>query len=124
MEIARARQGLTPAVMTGYCEALKRKPACVIKMDSDGEHDPSDFPKLIENIRENKSNYEWLREDKFGLGKGFRILQPNALSQIMPALEEHTCRVYQNHPDDPENRRGIDRETDNLMDALNKKTDT
>lgn len=44
-------EGLNIAVVSGYKEALKSKPEFVIKLDSDGEHNPFDFPKLLKCIK-------------------------------------------------------------------------
>ena len=111
-------QGLTPAFVLGYKEALKKTPAYVIKLDSDGLHDPSKFPVLLNRITRDKNmKFTWLKEDP-KKGYGFRAIRGNVLNEIMPALEKYSICLVKKYPDNPEERRGADRMTNRLINAL------
>ena len=88
----KENQGLNIAVVKGFKEALKSKPEFIIKLDSEGDHNPSYFPKLLNHIT---------RYKKFKLvtfrpkgqttknGFGFRIISYDALETIIRDLEKY-----------------------------------
>lgn len=49
-------RGYGAALRTGFKEALKESPRIVITLDADGQHDPSEIPKLIKPILEGKAD--------------------------------------------------------------------
>lgn len=102
-------KGLNIAVVRGYKEALKSKPEFVIKLDSDGEHNPSDFPKLLKFIkRVNKLKLVYIRDKDQILKKGFgfRIIICDALKAIISDLEKFAYEEKR-----AGNTRGVDQKT-------------
>ncbi|HDI31777.1 MAG TPA: glycosyltransferase family 2 protein [Thermofilum sp.] len=61
-------KGYGAALRTGFKEALKESPKIIITLDADGQHDPSDIPKLIKPIIEGKADIvlgsRFLKESK------------------------------------------------------------
>jgi len=112
-------QGLTPAVVLGYCEALKREPVFVVKLDSTGDHDPSNFPCLLGRITKGKKMKIVVSRCDL-LGFGFRLIRSEILAEIMPDLEKYSDSLFEKYPDNPECRRKVDRMTNQLIGALNK----
>jgi len=58
------RRGFNMAVVKGYQQALRSKPVFVIKLDSDGQHLPKDFPELLEHAKKHPecktcSSHSW-----------------------------------------------------------------
>lgn len=114
---SKRNQGLTPAVVSGYKEALRSipPPIFVIKLDSDGFHSPSKFPILLDRIRKKNTNIECFSDDDQGFG--FRILRSDALRGTMPDLQRFSRDVQRKFPN-PEDRRGVDKKTKHLIEAL------
>ncbi len=48
----KVNMGLGSAIRTGFKEALKYKPAVVITIDADAQHEPRDMPKFLKKIEE------------------------------------------------------------------------
>lgn len=94
--------GLNLAVLRGYKEALNQKPDFIIKLDSDGQHNPSDFPKLLERIKKE----EKLKFVNLPRKLGFLIISYNALREVIDEIEKIAHG--------PE-KRGIDRKTKNII---------
>jgi len=91
----------------------------VIKLDSTGDHDPSNFPYLLDRITKGKKmKIVWSRCEL--LGFGFRLIRSEILAEIMPDLEKYSDSLYEKYPCNPECRRRVDRMTNTLIDALNK----
>lgn len=112
------RVGLNNAVVHGYTEALKRKPSYIIKIDTDGEHDPRSFPKLIETIRKTKDTKfvsGGPQDAVAGSGFGFRIIEYEALKSIIEELEAFTIKRWNETDGKREKQRGIDRITKRLI---------
>lgn len=103
-------KGLNIAVVRSYKEALKRKPKFIIKLDSDGQHNPSDFPKLLKCIKKrlNKLKLVTIRDKDQILKKGFgfRIINYDALKTIINDLEKFAYKEKR-----AGNTRGVDRKT-------------
>jgi glycosyltransferase involved in cell wall biosynthesis len=59
--------GLGGAVQTGYRFAFEHGYNCVVRVDSDGQHNPADIPKLLDK----------LDADGFDMVTGSRFLAPN-----------------------------------------------
>jgi hypothetical protein len=59
--------GLGGAVQTGYRFAFEHGYQCVVRVDSDGQHNPGDIPILLEK----------LHSDNFDMVTGSRFLAPN-----------------------------------------------
>jgi glycosyltransferase involved in cell wall biosynthesis len=59
--------GLGGAVQTGYRFAFEHGYECVVRVDSDGQHNPADIPVLLEK----------LRSDNVDMVTGSRFLAPN-----------------------------------------------
>jgi glycosyltransferase involved in cell wall biosynthesis len=59
--------GLGGAVQTGYRFAFEHGYNCVVRVDSDGQHNPADIPKLLDK----------LDADGFDMVTGSRFLKPN-----------------------------------------------
>ncbi|MBI3695129.1 MAG: glycosyltransferase family 2 protein [Acidobacteria bacterium] len=59
--------GLGGAVQTGYRFAFEHGYDCVVRVDSDGQHNAADIPKLLEK----------LRADSFDMVTGSRFLESN-----------------------------------------------
>ncbi len=59
--------GLGGAVQTGYRFAFEHGYDCVVRVDSDGQHNPAEIPVLLEK----------LRSDGFDMVTGSRFLKPN-----------------------------------------------
>jgi glycosyltransferase involved in cell wall biosynthesis len=59
--------GLGGAVQTGYRFAFEHGYRCVVRVDSDGQHNPADIPALLDK----------LHSDGFDMVTGSRFLQPN-----------------------------------------------
>jgi glycosyltransferase involved in cell wall biosynthesis len=59
--------GLGGAVQTGYRFAFEHGFDCVVRVDSDGQHNPADIPKLLDK----------LRTDGFDMVTGSRFLKPD-----------------------------------------------
>jgi len=59
--------GLGGAVQTGYRFAFEHGFACVVRLDSDGQHNPADIPTLLDK----------LSTDSFDMVTGSRFLQNN-----------------------------------------------
>lgn len=68
-------QGVGGAVMTGYRQALDDGAAVVVKVDGDGQMDPSLIPRFIKPILEGQADYT----------KGNRFYRPQSL-QVMPKV--------------------------------------
>ena len=49
--------GVGAAIKTGYYEALRRKANITLIIAGDGQHDPSEIPKLVEPILNNDADY-------------------------------------------------------------------
>lgn len=68
-------QGVGGAVMTGYRQALEDGVAVVVKVDGDGQMDPTLIPRFIKPILEGQADYT----------KGNRFYRPQSL-QAMPKV--------------------------------------
>ncbi|THT97951.1 glycosyltransferase family 2 protein [Lampropedia puyangensis] len=68
-------QGVGGAVMTGYRQALEDGVAVVVKVDGDGQMDPSLIPRFIKPILSGQADYT----------KGNRFYRPQSL-QVMPKV--------------------------------------
>ena len=68
-------QGVGGAVLTGYQRALKERYGVVVKVDGDGQMDPSYIPALVQPILEGRADYT----------KGNRFFDLALLSS-MPAM--------------------------------------
>jgi len=112
------RIGLNFAVVNGYKEALKAGPEFVIKLDSDGEHDETRFPELLKEIQtDNRTVFV-----RFGVSDrrdrrafGFRITRNAALDGIIDHLEKYACDVWERYPNQRDEQRKIDKETEKLI---------
>jgi len=49
-------RGLGKTIQRGYDEAIKRGADIVVQIDADGQYDPNEIPKLIQQILENKAD--------------------------------------------------------------------
>lgn len=112
------RIGLNFAVVDGFRRALRKRPDFVIKIDSDGEHDPRQFPNLIVEILRGpdvKLVLFGARDQKDKRGFGFRMIRSDALNSIIDELEEYANKTWNDFPNEREKQVGIDQETKNLI---------
>ena len=112
------RIGLNFAVVDGYRRALKENSEFVVKLDSDGEHDETQSPKLLEKIVQD-TNLVFVRfegsDQKDGGAFGFRIIRRAALVKLIDRLEEYARNVWKLHPNHREKQTEIDQETWKLI---------
>lgn len=65
--------GLGGAVQTGYRFAYEHGYDCVVRVDSDGQHNPADIPILLEKLR--TDNYDMVTGSRFLRQNGYQVQQ-------------------------------------------------
>lgn len=63
--------GLGGAVQTGYRFAYEHGYDCVVRVDSDGQHNPADIPVLLDKLR--TDNYDMVTGSRFLRPNGYRV---------------------------------------------------
>lgn len=82
-------QGVGGAMITGYKEALKYSETIFVKIDSDGQMDPEDIPRLVKPIHAGHTDYckgnRFFDLESLQTMPGIRIIGNSALSFINKA---------------------------------------
>jgi len=63
--------GLGGAVQTGYRFAFEHGYDCVVRVDSDGQHNAADIPKLLEKLR--SSSFDMVTGSRFLESNGYQV---------------------------------------------------
>ena len=63
--------GLGGAVQTGYRFAYEHDYDCVVRVDSDGQHNPADIPALLDKLR--TDNYDMVTGSRFLRQNGYQV---------------------------------------------------
>jgi glycosyltransferase involved in cell wall biosynthesis len=76
--------GLGGAVQTGYRFAFEHGYECVIRVDSDGQHNPADIPALLEKLR--SDGFDMVTGSRFLSNRGYQVQWVRRLGGLLFSL--------------------------------------